>query len=120
MIVYFYMFYGVFYCFEVFDYLLKELNARSLAYLHIGIFDDEMMFDYLGGRASDYVRKIYKDTLVGVGGFNAESGLAAINDERFDLLAIGRPFIANPDYVSRIKNNQEPVAYNDDMLQSLI
>ena len=105
---------------EVFDYLLKELNARSLAYLHIGIFDDEMTFDYLDGRASDYVRKIYNDTLVGVGGFNAESGLAAINNDRFDLLAIGRPFIANPDYVSRIKNNQETVKYNDEMLQSLI
>ena len=105
---------------NVFDYLLSELSDRHLAYLHIGVFDDSLEYDYLDGRVSDYVRKKYPHTLVGVGGFSAETGLAAINQNRFDLLAIGRPFIANPDYISKVQQGDELVSYNDDMLKSLI
>ena len=95
--------------------MLSELSDRHLAYLHIGVFDDS-----LDGRVSDYVRKNYPRTLVGVGGFSAETGLAAINQNRFDLLAIGRPFIANPDYISKVQQGDELVSYNDDMLKELI
>lgn len=91
---------------QVFDYLLPELEKRDLAFLHIGIFDDEMAFEHLGGRASDYVRSRYKKTLVGVGGFTPQTGAAAIDANRFDLLAIGRPLIANPDYIAKVKNKQ--------------
>lgn len=105
---------------DVFDYLIPELEKRDLAYLHIGIFDDAMEFDYLGGRASSYVRNIYSKTLVGVGSFTAETGSNAIADDKFDLLAIGRAFIANPDYVERVRDGKELVAYSDEMLTSLV
>lgn len=105
---------------QVFDYLLPELEKRDLAYLHIGIFDDSMEFDYLGGSASSYVRKHYNNTLVGVGSYTAETASTAIHNNKFDLIAIGRPFIANPDYVSRVKNKEILVDYSDEMLTSLI
>ncbi|KID54713.1 NADH:flavin oxidoreductase [Pseudoalteromonas luteoviolacea] len=105
---------------QVFDYLLPELEKRDLAFLHIGIFDDEMAFEHLGGRASDYVRSRYKKTLVGVGGFTPQTGAAAIDANRFDLLAIGRPLIANPDYIAKVKNKQPLVEYDEQMLASLI
>jgi len=104
----------------VFDYLLAELEQRDLAFLHIGIFDDAMEFDYLGGSASSYVRSVYSKTLVGVGSYSAETGSAAIAADKFDLLAIGRPFIANPDYVARIREGNELVEYSDKMLTSLV
>jgi 2,4-dienoyl-CoA reductase-like NADH-dependent reductase (Old Yellow Enzyme family) len=104
----------------VFDHLLTELNRRSLAFVHIGIFDDSMIFDYLGGRVSDYVRQNYTGTLVGVGGYSAETGAQAINNSRFDLLAVGRPMIANPDYIKRVKNNEPLKEYEDSMLQVLV
>ncbi len=104
----------------VFDLLLPELEQRSLAFLHIGIFDDSMEFDYLGGRASSYVRGNYSKTLVGVGSYSAEAASSAINDDKFDLIAIGRPFIANPDYVTKIRNNEPLTSYSDEMLTSLI
>lgn len=104
----------------VFDYLLLELNSRKLAFVHIGIFDDSMTFDYLDGRASDYVRRLYKGTLVGVGGYTAETGQQAIEADRFDLLAIGRPMIANPDYIKRVKNQQTLRQYNESMLDTLV
>ncbi|QSX29049.1 alkene reductase [Shewanella cyperi] len=104
---------------EVFDYLLAELEGRQLAYLHAGIFDDAMEFDYLGGRVSDYMRGKYGKTLVGVGSYTAHSASLAISEGRFNLIAIGRPFIANHDYVAKVKAGSELVAYSDEMLANL-
>ncbi|WP_394251883.1 alkene reductase [Vibrio profundi] len=105
---------------EVFDYFLKELEKRDLAYLHLGIFDDSMTFDYLGGTASSYLRENYAKTLVGVGSYTAETGSDAIQANQFDLLAIGRPLIANPDYVSKLKAGESLVEYSDEMLAELV
>lgn len=104
----------------VFDYLLPEIAKRELAFVHAGIFDDAMEFDYLGGRVSSYLRQVYPKTLVGVGSYTAQSGAKAIAEGKFDLLAIGRPFIANPDYVAKVKQGDELVEYNDAMLAELI
>ena len=105
---------------QVFDYFLKEVEKRDLAYLHEGMFDDSMEFDFLGGKVSEYMRKAYSKTLMAVGGYNAESGAEAIKANKFDLLAIGRPFIANPDYVSRVQQNKELVEYDAAMLETLV
>ncbi|KGJ95976.1 hypothetical protein ND16A_1155 [Thalassotalea sp. ND16A] len=91
-----------------------------MPFLHIGIFDDGMEFDYLGGRVSSYVRANYNQTLVGVGSYSAETASTAIERDQFDLIAIGRPFIANPDYVAKIRNNQPLVSYAEEMLTSLV
>ncbi|MCW8329153.1 alkene reductase [Photobacterium sp. SDRW27] len=105
---------------DVFDFLLAELEHRDLAFLHIGIFDDSMEFDYLGGKASSYVRANYSKTLVGVGSYTAETASSAIAEDKFDLIAIGRPFIANPDYVAKVREGAELVSYSDEMLTSLV
>jgi 2,4-dienoyl-CoA reductase-like NADH-dependent reductase (Old Yellow Enzyme family) len=105
---------------EVFDYLLPELEERQLAFLHIGIFDDAMEFDYLGGTASSYVRANYNNTLVGVGSYTAETASKAIENENFDLIAIGRPFIANPDYIEKIRKGEEITPYSEEMLANLV
>jgi len=105
---------------DVFDYLLPELEKRNLAFLHIGIFDDSMEFDYLDGQASSYVRANYNNTLVGVGSYSAETASSAIDANKFDLIAIGRPFIANPDYVAKIRKNEPLVSYSEEMLTSLV
>ncbi|MEL6113816.1 alkene reductase [Photobacterium sp. SP02] len=105
---------------EVFDYLLGELETRNLAFLHVGVFDDQMEFDYLGGTASEYMRSRYSKTLVGVGGFTPESGSQAIASGKFDLLAIGRPLIANPDYVAKVRAGEALTEYSDTMLAELV
>jgi 2,4-dienoyl-CoA reductase-like NADH-dependent reductase (Old Yellow Enzyme family) len=104
----------------VFDYLLTALEQRNLAFLHVGIFDDAMSFDYLEGQASSYIRANYSKTLVGVGSYTPNSASSAIEHNKFDLIAIGRPFIANADYVSKVRAGVELVDYSDEMLTSLI
>lgn len=105
---------------QVFDYFLPEVEKRNLAYLHEGMFDDSVEFEFLGGRVSQYLRETYSKTLMGVGGYTAQTGAAAIEADKFDLIAIGRQFIANPDYVSRVQQNQELVEYDAAMLETLV
>ncbi|SHO57323.1 alkene reductase [Vibrio quintilis] len=105
----------------VFDYLLPALETRSLAYLHAGIFDDSMTFDVLGGATtSQYLREKYSGTLIGVGSYTADTGSQAIQENKFNLLAIGRPLIANPDYVSTVRSGEPLKEYSEEMLTELI
>ncbi|MGO2366115.1 MAG: alkene reductase [Pseudoalteromonas sp.] len=105
----------------VFDYLLSELNTRELAYIHGGIFDDSMRFESLDNQTiSEYLRTNYTGTLVGVGSYDFDSAKQAISNNKFDLIAIGRAFIANPDYIEKLKQGQELTAYSDEMLAELV
>jgi len=105
---------------QVFDYFLNELELRDLAFLHVGIFDDAMEFDYLEGQASSYIRANYNKTLVGVGSYTPNSASTAIGNNKFDLVAIGRPFIANADYIAKVRQGADLVEYSDEMLTSLV
>ncbi len=103
----------------IFDHLLEALNQRELAFIHLGIFDDNLTFDYLDGRASDYLRRHYRGNLVTVGGYTPDLSREALTAKRSDLIAIGRPLIANPDYVQRVLAGKELRPYNEEMLTSL-
>ncbi|EDP57867.1 alkene reductase [Vibrio sp. AND4] len=105
---------------EVFTYFLAQLEQRELAYLHLGLFDDSLEFDYLEGNATDFVRRHYSKTLMGVGGYTAQTGSEAISQGRFDLVAIGRPFIANPDYIEKVKQGVDITPYSSEMLAELV
>lgn len=105
----------------VFELLLAELDKRNLAYLHVGIFDDSMTFASLDGmRSSEFMRKHYQGTFMGCGSYTAEQADQGIAAGAYDLAAIGRPLIANPDYVSRIQTGEPLVDYDAEMLKSLI
>ena len=102
----------------VFEHLLPKL--RGLAYVHVGIFDDSMTFDELGGvHATDFLREHYDGTLIGCGSYSPETGAEAIRLGRFDLLALGRPFIANPDLMDKVRNGEPLAGYEAEMLTTL-
>ena len=96
------------------------LFESALAYVHLGIFDDSLTFDYLDGHASDYLRAHYDGHLVGVGNYSADTALDAIKANRFDLIAIGRPLIANPDYLAKVQKGEALTPYTDAMLTELV
>lgn len=105
----------------VFELLLSELNKRDLAYLHVGIFDDSLTFESLDGmRASEFLRHHYQGTFMGCGNYTAESADKGIAAGEFDLAAIGRPLIANPDYVQRLQAGKPLVEYDAEMLKTLL
>ena len=104
----------------VFDHLLAELGPRGLAYVHAGIAGHKWTYDELGGTVAAYLRGHYSGRLVACGGFTPESAAAAVGAGECDLAAIGRPFIANPDLVARIREGRELVAYHERMLLKLV
>ncbi|WP_127716103.1 alkene reductase [Halobacteriovorax sp. HLS] len=105
---------------DTFDFLLEMINDKNMAYVHVGIFDDTASFDYLGGTVSEYIRSKYKGVLIASGGKTSEVAEQDLHLNKYDLVAIGRPFIANPDYVSRVRSNSSLVDYNESMLTSLV
>ena len=82
----------------------EELARRSMAYVHIS---DQAS---LGAQAipEGFVarfRKAFKGgTLMVAGNYELKNGQAALDADRADLIAIGRPFISNPDLVERFRN----------------
>ncbi len=102
----------------VFDYLLNALNKYPLAYVHTGIFEDAPV-DHLGGSVTQYIRKHYRGTVIANGGYDAQTGANVIKQGDADLVAIGRAFIANPDYVEKVKNELPLTQYNEEMLATL-
>ncbi len=75
-----------------FSYLTRELSKRGIGYLHV--VDPVAPAE---GRVTPVLRKFFKGTYIVNGGFNAESGNAAITNGDADLIAFGATFLANPD-----------------------
>jgi N-ethylmaleimide reductase len=81
-------------------YVAQKLNILGIAYLHIT--DPETK-----GEAHDLARTIrneFENTIILSGGFTVEKAQEALANNDGDLIAFGRPFIANPDVVERFKN----------------
>lgn len=81
-------------------YLAKALQKLDIAYLHIT--------DQSGkGEPNELVRsirRIFTNTLILSGGYNAVKAEEALSQGYGDLVSFGVPFIANPDLVDRFKN----------------
>lgn len=106
---------------RTYKYLLKRLNKRKIAYVHLGAFSDHYTFDYLGGKkASEYIRKFYKGNFVTCGSYTAETATKSIKKNKSDMVAIGRALIANPDWIEKTKTNGVLQDYDMNMLTQLI
>jgi len=83
-------------------YLARQLSALGLLYVHI-VDHSSMGAPTVPQSVKDTFRKEFKGALILSGGYDAaraESDLAA---GKADLIAVGRPVLANPDLVARWK-----------------
>jgi N-ethylmaleimide reductase len=88
----------------VFGHLVEELNKRGIAFIHFvegstGGPRDVPGFDYAGARQA------FKGTYIANNGYTRDMAIDAIASGRADAIAFGRPYIANPDLVQRLKLN---------------
>lgn len=90
---------------EQFTYVAEQLNAYGLAYLHVM---DGLGFGFhkLGEAMTlaDF-RRVFAGPLIGNCGYTIAAAEQAIAEDRADMIAIGRPFISNPDLVERVRND---------------
>lgn len=105
---------------QVFQYLFAQVEPLSLAYLHTGSFDHTKIFPELDNKSMmHFMREYYDGTLVAAGSFDIAAAEYGITAGYFDLAAFGRPFIANPDLVTKLKESKELVKYDVSMLKTL-
>jgi N-ethylmaleimide reductase len=89
---------------ETFGALVAALNARKIAYIHViegatGGPRDIAPFDFLA------LRKAFAGAYIGNNGYTRELAIEVLNQNRADLVAFGKAFIANPDLVERLRRN---------------
>ncbi|MBX8515113.1 alkene reductase [Pseudomonas cichorii] len=86
-----------------FDYIVDQLDALGIAYIHVvegatGGPRDVAPFDF------DSLRRRFKNTYIANNGYDLDLATSRLNQNKADLFAFGRPFIANPDLVERLSS----------------
>jgi len=86
----------------LFDYIVDQLEALKLVYIHViegatGGPRDNAPFDYAS------LRRRFKRAYIANNGYDLELANKVLTADAADLIAFGKPFIANPDLVERLK-----------------
>lgn len=94
-----------------FDYIVSELDKLDIAYIHVvegatGGPRDVAPFDF------GALRKTFRNTYIANNGYDLDLASQHITDGKADLIAFGRPFIANPDLVERLEAGTELAPLN--------
>lgn len=84
---------------NTYTHLVKEVNRLGIAYLHISNNPG------IPEKTHQAIRKAFNHTIIYCNGFTAETAEAKLQDGSADLVAFGRSFLANPDFMRRIKEN---------------
>ncbi|ABD68061.1 NADH:flavin oxidoreductase/NADH oxidase [Rhodoferax ferrireducens T118] len=83
--------------------LTDALSSLELAYIHV-LDHSALGTPPVPEATKKALRAAFKGTFILAGGFDRASAEAALAEGRADLIAFGRPFIANPDWVARMRN----------------
>ena len=81
---------------KTYTHLASELNRIGIAYIHISV-NPEASAETLNA-----IRREFKGTLIHSSGFTPEIAEIELQTGAADLVAFGRSFLANPDFVERI------------------
>jgi len=89
-----------------FDHIVGELDKLGLTYIHViegatGGPRDVAPFDYAT------LRKAFSNTYIANNGYDLDLATEHLAADQADLIAFGRPYIANPDLVARLKSGAE-------------
>ena len=85
-----------------YTYLAGELNKRGLVYLHL-VDHSPMGAPAVPDSIKAAMRREFKRTLILSGGYDDKLANADLAAGKCDLVAFGRPFLANPDLVKRLR-----------------
>jgi N-ethylmaleimide reductase len=82
----------------------KLLGEIGVGYIHIAEADWDDAPD-MPIRFKQQLRAAFPGTLIYAGKYTAERARVALNEGWADLIAFGRPFVANPDLPARLRTN---------------
>ena len=88
----------------LFTYVVQQLSARKLVYLHVIEGDTGGPRDVPGGFDLQVLREAFDGLFMANNGYDMELAQRTLKAKRADLIAFGRPFISNPDLVARLRS----------------
>jgi N-ethylmaleimide reductase len=95
--------------------LLEEFSRLKLLYVHL-VDHSAMGAPPVPADLKQTLRSHFDGLFMLAGGFDRQSAELALADDRADLIAFGRPFIANPDLIARMRggfplNSPDPATF---------
>ncbi|MFC0514823.1 alkene reductase [Mucilaginibacter angelicae] len=84
---------------ETYTYLAKAMNGLDIQYIHISANPA------IPQETFDAIRANFLSTIILCNGLTAETAESKLNEGFADIVAFGRSFLSNPDFVSRIEKN---------------
>lgn len=84
----------------LFNHVAERLSGKGIAYLHV------IEGDTAGAKAPDFdymaLNRLFGGAVIANNGFDAPRAMAAVAEGQADMIAFGKPFIANPDLPVRL------------------
>jgi N-ethylmaleimide reductase len=87
----------------LYTYVVQKINALKLVYLHVIEGETGGTRDVAGGFDLQVLRGAFDGLYMANNGFDKTLAQSTLATKRADLIAFGRPFIANPDLPKRLK-----------------
>jgi N-ethylmaleimide reductase len=83
-----------------YTWLARQLNERGVVYIHL-VDHSAMGAPAVPDTMKAAFRQLFKGALILSGGYDAARAEGDLATGKADLIAVGRPFLANPDLVAR-------------------
>lgn len=97
----------------MYDAMLDVAEASGVGYLHIirpvVSGNIQMKASAADNEVIAKARSVFTRTLIAAAGFTPDTAEETLNAGQADLIAFGRPFIGNPDFVQRLRDGVECV-----------
>lgn len=91
---------------EEYVVLAEALGALELAYVHL-VDHSAMGAPPVPRETKEAIAQAFGGTVILAGGFDRDAAEAALDDGLGQLVAFGRPYLANPDLVRRLREGAE-------------
>jgi N-ethylmaleimide reductase len=96
----------------LFSYAVAQLNRFGLAFIHVVEGATQGPREVPGGFDLQVLRRLFNGVYMANNGYDLALARQALTAGAADLIAFGRPFIANPDLVARLRDGR-PLAEMD-------
>jgi N-ethylmaleimide reductase len=89
---------------STYGYVIEQLNDFGLAYLHMIEGVTQGPREVPAGFDLQILRRAFMGPCIANNGYDLALALEARRENRADLISFGRPYIANPDLLERLRN----------------
>ncbi len=103
---------------EVYTYLAKELSKMGISYIHIADQRAAMAAPEFATQIWKTIGANFNGVMLGGGDVSTAHRAEELLNDGYDLVYIGRPFIANPNLVEKLRNKEELTTLDPDKFYS--